>query len=247
MLTNGLPWNTTIYIYFHIAGSCISRQHELFKNFAVRDNFPVSPSVNAGKRLVIITIISIIITIIVTENSNYFFVSLCFEATQTEGATHSEALKKLLQERSLELYNLRKKFCYANLTLEDLQFYTGITSKELFRWVLSMTEDEPKISLTFGFFNFDFFNFLKLWLFNRDISIQFGIKTQVTSKIYCYYLPLLAKELAFLIVWPERDTLRKNLPTCFASFKNSCVIIDCSEIYIERPSNLNKRAQAWSN
>ena len=88
---------------------------------------------------------------------------------------------------------------------------------------------------------------LKLGLFKRDISIRFGIKTQLTSKIYRYYLPLLAKELAFLIVWPERDTLRKNLPPCFTSFKNCCVIINCTEIYIERPSNLNARAQTWSN
>ena len=68
---------------------------------------------------------------------------------------------------------------------------------------------------------------------NKDISIRFGIKTLLTSKTYHYYLPLLAKELAFLIVWPERDTLRKNLPPCFTSFKNCCVIIDCTEIYIE--------------
>ena len=44
-----------------------------------------------------------------------------------------------------------KRFCYANLTLEDLQFYTGITSKELFRWVLSMIEDKSKIfAVSFG-------------------------------------------------------------------------------------------------
>ena len=143
-----------------------------------------------------------------------------------------------------------KRFCYANLTLEDLQFYTGITSKELFRWVLSMTEDESKIfakSLTLEDRLLIVLMKLKLGLFNRDISIRFGIKAQVTSKIYRYYLPLLAKELAFLIVWPERDTLRKNLPPCFTSFKNCCVIIDCTEIYIERPSNLNARAQTWSN
>ena len=51
---------------------------------------------------------------------------------------------------------------------------------------------------------------LQLGLFNRDISIRIGIKTKVTSKIYRYYLPLLAKEMAFLIVWPERDTKKKS-------------------------------------
>ena len=102
-----------------------------------------------------------------------------------------------------------KRFCYANLTLEDLQFYTGITSKELFRWVLSMIEDKSKIfakSLTLEDHLLIVLMKLKLGLFNRDISIRFGIKTQLTSKIYRYYLPQLAKELAFLIVWPERDT-----------------------------------------
>ena len=131
------------------------------------------------------------------------------------------------------------------LTLEDLQFYTGITSKELFRWVFSMIEDKSKIfakSLTLEDHLLTVLLKLKLGLLNRDISIRFGIKTQLTSKIYHYYLPLLAKELAFLIVWPERNTLRKNLPPCFTSFKNCCVIIDCTEIYIERPSNINARA-----
>ena len=193
--------------------------------------------------------------IVITENSNYFFVLSYFEATQTEAAIHSEALKKLSQEKSLELYNLRKelkekRFCYANLTLEDLQFYTGITSKELFRWVLSMIEDESKIfakSLTLEDHLLIVLMKRKLGLFHRDISIRFGIKAQVTSKINRYYLPLLAKELAFLMVWPERNTLRKNLPPCFTSSKNCCVIIDCPEIYIERPTNLNAGAQNWSN
>ena len=73
-----------------------------------------------------------------------------------------------------------KRFCYANLTLEDLQFYTGITSKELFRWVLSMIEDKSKIfakSLTLEDHLLIVLMKLKLGLFNRDISIRFGIKT----------------------------------------------------------------------
>ena len=53
--------------------------------------------------------ISIIAAIIITENSNYVFVSSYFEATQTEAAINSEALKELLQERSLEVYKLRKE------------------------------------------------------------------------------------------------------------------------------------------
>ena len=74
-----------------------------------------------------------------------------------------------------------------------------------------MIEDKSKIfakSLTLQNHLFIVLMKLKLGLFNRDISIRFGIETQLTSKIYRYSLPLLAKELAFLIVWPERE---KNL------------------------------------
>ena len=79
-----------------------------------------------------------------------------------------------------------KRFCYANLALEDLQFYIGIASKDLFRWVLSMIEDESKVfakSLTLEDQLLVVLMKLKLG-FNRYISVRFGIKTQVTSKIY---------------------------------------------------------------
>ena len=48
-------------------------------------------------------------------------------------------------------------------------------------------------------------------------------------------------------MWLEREKNLKIIPPCFTSFKNCCVIIDYTEIYIERPSNLNARAQTWSN
>ena len=52
-----------------------------------------------------------------------------------------------------------------------------------------------------------------------------------------------------LIIWPERDNLRKTMPLCFQeSFgKTVAIIIDCFEIFIERPSNLQARASTWSN
>ena len=63
----------------------------------------------------------------------------------------------------------------------------------------------------------------------------------------CTSQPKLANVFAKLIIWPEREALRENLPTCFTSFKNYVCIIDCTEIYIERPLNLNARAQTFSN
>ena len=82
---------------------------------------------------------------------------------------------------------------------------------------------------------------LKLGASNRDLSLRFNIKEEYVSKIVRTWLPKLANVFAKLIIWPERAALRGNLPTCFTSFKNCVCIIDCTELYIERPLNLNTR------
>ena len=49
------------------------------------------------------------------------------------------------------------------------------------------------------------------------------------------------------IIWPERGSLQKTMPDCFQqSFgKKVAIIIDCFEIFIERPSNLQARTSTW--
>ena len=51
-----------------------------------------------------------------------------------------------------------------------------------------------------------------------------------------------------LVKWPERGELLKSMPMEFRkSFKNCVTIIDCFEVFMERPTNLKARAQTWSN
>ena len=51
------------------------------------------------------------------------------------------------------------------------------------------------------------------------------------------------------VVWPEREVLQKTMPMQFRKhFGTRCaVIIDCFEVFIERPSNLRARAATWSS
>ena len=59
---------------------------------------------------------------------------------------------------------------------------------------------------------------------------------------------VLDAKLSHLMKWPDRQTLCETRPSSFRRcFKNSCVIIDCSEVFIEQPSDLLARAQVWSN
>ena len=132
-----------------------------------------------------------------------------------------------------------------------VNFYTGIQNASIFLWLLSLFKDE--IKYTCWQLNVEdhlllILMKLKLGLFDRDLAFRFKITQQVVSRIFRRWVPTIAKHTKFLIVWPERTAVKKNLPLCFKrKFKNCTCIIDCTEIFIERPLNLNARAQTWSN
>lgn len=51
-----------------------------------------------------------------------------------------------------------------------------------------------------------------------------------------------------VLFWPEHGALREALPLSFQqNFPNCACIIDCFEVFIERPSDLVARAQTYSN
>ena len=51
-----------------------------------------------------------------------------------------------------------------------------------------------------------------------------------------------------LIYWPTRQELNLTRPMCFRGKFSSCsVILDCFEVFIDRPSDLLVQAQTWSS
>ena len=59
----------------------------------------------------------------------------------------------------------------------------------------------------------------------------------------------MATALKFLIKWPNREELQKTMPTDFVHVYGHkvAVIIDCFEVFIERPGDLLAPASTWSN
>lgn len=85
-------------------------------------------------------------------------------------------------------------------------------------------------------------------LTNNDLAYRFGISSSTVSDIINDCIPVLAQRLKFLIRWPTKEVLLRNMPLKFKRrFKNCRVIIDCTEFFIERPYNMKTRAQTWSN
>ncbi len=67
------------------------------------------------------------------------------------------------------------------------------------------------------------------------------------SKILRSWLPVMSATLKPLIKWPSKHAILKNMPKCFKTkYKRCRCIIDCSEISIDRPTNLTSRAQTYS-
>ena len=83
----------------------------------------------------------------------------------------------------------------------------------------------------------------------QDLAYRLGVSTATVSRILLKWLTAMDCTLRKLIVWPDREALQKTMPECFrTSFGTRvAVIIDCFEIFIERPSNLQARASTWSS
>ena len=89
---------------------------------------------------------------------------------------------------------------------------------------------------------------LRLNLFDEDLAHRFGIHQSSVSRNFHRVLDVMFTCTSSLVKWPDRETLRETMPSTFRKFFKKCaVIVDCSEVFIERPSDLLARAQVWSN
>ena len=90
---------------------------------------------------------------------------------------------------------------------------------------------------------------LRLSLLNEDIVDRFGISPTLSSRIFTTWIRVLSKLLDHaLITWLSQETVRSNLLGVFikAGHKKCLVILDCAEVFIERPNSLINQACTWS-
>ena len=134
----------------------------------------------------------------------------------------------------------------------DVTFYTGLPNikivKAVFNHVLPAITQSAFSKLT-AFQEF-MMTMLKLRLNCQlqDLAQRFSVSPSTVSRIILKWLKALYARLKKLIIWPDREALKKTMPVCFqAAFGSKvAVIIDCFEIFIDRPSNLQARAYTWS-
>lgn len=135
---------------------------------------------------------------------------------------------------------------------EKVKFYTGIHSFEILHKVFSFMEPHvdrrPLVLSKFQEFAKVLVK-LRLAVPHLDLAYRLKTSSSMVSQILSTWLTVMDVRLAPLVKWPDRDELYRTMPRCFLdSFgRKTTVIIDCFEIFIDRPTNLLARAQTFSS
>ena len=89
---------------------------------------------------------------------------------------------------------------------------------------------------------------LRLGLLVHDLADCFQISTSICSNIFSTWVCFLSKCLGnALIVWLPKEVIMSHIPQCYKGYyRNTQCIIDCTEVFIERPKSLDIQAATWS-
>ena len=89
---------------------------------------------------------------------------------------------------------------------------------------------------------------LRLNLTLNDLSYRFNISRSTTSSIVLKWINIMFVRLRPLIMWPGREEIISTTPVSFRQYFKTkvAVIIDCFEIFINKPTNLKARNATWS-
>ena len=193
--------------------------------------------------------------------------------TRNEVAVQTEQMLECPGQLSMQIEELKKENDHLKLVNHHLElklkgqtlqednfrdddkkvlYYTGLCKWELF--VALFMYIKPYLQVT-GKSSLSPFQDLELIDSNEVssksttiVGYRFQIHHTTASRIFVRVLDLLFVKLKPLIRWPDRDALRKTMPMVFRKHFPKCVvIIDCFEIFLDRPTHLLARAQTYSS
>ena len=165
---------------------------------------------------------------------------VCDATTQTEEFDYMFKTAKRPFDREDMLDDDKVAFYTGLPTLKLLDALYGHIAPHITRRSLTLTNYQELVMVLMK---------LRLDIPYRDLAYRFGVSISTVSRIFSSWLTTMEIRLSPLIYWPEREELWQTMPQCFQySFgKKTTVIIDCFEVFIEKPTNLLARAQTFSS
>lgn len=167
----------------------------------------------------------------------------------------TQIMISLESTKKMEAKIQRVEWCFNFLKDNDIKtkYYTGLNSFKKLEILVKYLKDYVPVHFNTSLPVHDQVLLtmikLRLNLDFKDLSYRFGISPTTASTYFKAIIGTMYDRLRKMIVWPSREILNKTMPTCFTdSFgMKISVILDCFELFIEKPSDLLRSAQCWSN
>lgn len=88
---------------------------------------------------------------------------------------------------------------------------------------------------------------LRKGLLLQVMADLYNLSVGYISRIINTWIIFIAKRVQCLPIWPSKETVRKSLPKCFSICPDIRIIIDCTEIFLERPSASQAQSSTFSS
>ena len=193
--------------------------------------------------------------------SGYISSNLCSTETQSElTGDLIEAMTSELQNLRTENIQLCSDVAHLSTTYdqsafvdndEKVLFFTGLPTYQILLVLFTFLSPHLPVKKSLDKFKQLMLTLMRLRLnvSTTFLSYAFNISIATASRIVTDVIDVMFIRMKPLIIWPEREHLQKTMPMQFRKHfgKKCAVIIDCFEVFIERPSNLIARAETWSS
>ena len=89
---------------------------------------------------------------------------------------------------------------------------------------------------------------LRLRLLSRHLTDIFGVSEGSVSKVFTTWICFLSTVFRdMLLKWPCKGEIKKKLPSSCNKFPSTRIIIDCTEIFLQKPTSPSAQRATWSN
>ena len=179
-----------------------------------------------------------------TQTSN----DLMDKSLQTDISNENHSLYTLQTENEMRKVGTKKWFSEND---EQVLFYTGLPNfkglQTVFDFLFTVVGENNRAVLSpFQEMVLTLMR-VRLNLTINDLSYRFNISRSTTSSIVLKWINMFVR-LRPLIMWPGREEIISTTPVSFRQYFKTkvAVIIDCFEIFINKPTNLKAGNAAWS-
>ena len=183
------------------------------------------------------------------------------------------ALEALLEEKDEEIKSLHRKLELERFGLQRfsndnsmIKFYTGFASMELFSAFFEFVKPAANNMNSCYYKSSDnqtivgkqrtmllidelfmFLCRLRCGIMEQDLAVRFNCHLSTVSRKIITWANFLYFVLGSINIWPSRKQINDNMPDQFKqSYPSTRVIIDCTEIKVERPSSLALGSKCYS-